>query len=130
MEPGIERHHDQEVAPELAEFDLPEKPDGPAAAAVLSAGIGIFVLGLLTTLAAVSESVKGFLEDFQLGQGVGPLAGKTTLAVAAWAASWAVLAILWRGRDVGFRLMFTVGLVLGLAGAVLMFPPVFEALES
>ena len=44
---------------------------------MVSAGFGIFVLGLLTTLAEASEGIKDFLEDFQGSVDVGPLAGKT-----------------------------------------------------
>ncbi len=121
--------HDVQVAPELAELNLEERPDGPGAAAMLAAGIGIFVLGLMTTGAVLSSDLKDFLADFQAGRGVGPLAGKTTLAVLAWAISWAVLATLWRGQDVDLRRYFGIALVLGLIGVVLTFPPVFEAFE-
>ena len=36
-------HHDEERAHELVELDLEDRPDGPAAAAALAAGFGIFV---------------------------------------------------------------------------------------
>jgi hypothetical protein len=49
------------VAPELEGLNLTDKPDGPGAAVMISAGIGIFVLGLLTTLAVISADVKSFL---------------------------------------------------------------------
>jgi hypothetical protein len=45
-------------------------------------------LGLLTTLAEASTSFKDWL---QWSDDVGPLSGKTILAVAAWLVSWAVL---------------------------------------
>lgn len=118
-------HHDAERAPELAELDLPDKPDGPAAAAMVAAGIGIFVLGLLTVLSEASGPIHDFLGDLEFGRGVGPLAGKTTLSVVAWALSWAVLAGLWRTKDLNLKVWFPVGLVLGLLGAVGTFPPVF-----
>ena len=70
------RHDDEAVAPELAALNLPDKPDGPAAAAMLSAGLGIFTLGFLTTLAVISGSVKEFLRWWEWGQGVGPLADR------------------------------------------------------
>ncbi len=60
---------------------------------------------------------------------MGSLAGKSTVAVIAWAVSWGILWFLWRDRDVDLRLMFTIGLVLGLLGAVGTFPPFFEAFE-
>ena len=72
---AVTEHHGMEEVPELASLNMADKPDGPAAAAMVAAGIGIFVLGLLTTLAVPWTDLKDFLADFQLGQGVGPLAG-------------------------------------------------------
>ena len=121
--------HDIEVAPELAGLDLVDKPDGPGAAAMLAAGIGVFVLGFLTTAAVISSSVKDFLLKWEWGQGVGPLAGKTTLASIAFFGSWLVFHLLWRHKDVDIKKVFTIGLVLGLLGALGAFPTFFEAFE-
>jgi fluoride ion exporter CrcB/FEX len=122
----IDTHHDAERAPELADFHLPDKPDGPAAAAMLAAGIGIFALGLLTVLSEVSVPLHDWLESaWEMGRGVGPLAGKTTVAVIVWAVSWAILALLWRKKDPNLRTWFTVSLVLGILGALGTFPPIF-----
>jgi fluoride ion exporter CrcB/FEX len=120
-------HHDEERAPELAELHLPDKPDGPAAAAMLAAGIGIFVLGLLTVLAEASVPIQDFLGRWELGRGVGPLAGKTTIAVIVWALSWVILAAVWRRKDVNLRAWFTVSLILGVLGILGTFPPIFKA---
>lgn len=120
-------HHDTEIAPELADLHLVDNPDGPGAAAILAAGIGIFVLGLLTTLNEVSEGIHSFLDAFDGDGGVGPLSGKTILASAAFFVSWAVLWGLWRNTDIDIKRAFWVGLGLGVAGTVLMFPPVFQA---
>jgi hypothetical protein len=119
-------HHDAERAPELAELHLREKPDGPGAAAMVAAGIGIFVLGLMTVLSEASVPIHDFLERLEFGRGVGPLAGKTIIAVIAWAVSWAILAVAWRGKDVNIRTWFAVGLALGMLGAVGTFPPLFR----
>jgi hypothetical protein len=120
-------HHDEDVAPELAELGLTEKPDGPAAAAVLAAGVGIFVLGLLTTLAVVSPGLNDWLRTWEWGQGVGPLAGKTILAVIGWLLTWVVLHLVWRRSDPNLRTVFTIALIFGLLGAVGTFPTFFEA---
>lgn len=119
------KHSDDEWVPELVELDLPARTDGPAAAAMLAAGIGIFVLGLLIVLSEVSVPIHDFLELWDFGQGVGPLAGKTIIAVIVWAVSWAILAAAFRGKDVNLKAWFTVSLILGLLGAVGSFPPVF-----
>jgi hypothetical protein len=113
-------------APELASLNLADKPDGPAAAAMVAAGIGIFMLGLLTTLAVPWADLKDFLADFQAGRGVGPLAGKTVLAVVVWAVSWGILHFRWRDKDVDLKKMFSIGVFLGILGAVGTFPPFFE----
>lgn len=123
-------HHDEERAPELAELHLPERPDGPGAASMLAAGIGLLALGILTVLAEASEGIKEFLEDFDFGRGVGPLAGKTTLAVVVWLVSWGILAAGWRGKDVDIRRWFWVGLVLGILGALGTFPTFFLLFEA
>ncbi len=120
-------HHDTEVAPELAPLSLPDKPDGPAAAAMMAAGIGILVLGLFTVLAEVSTGIHDFLEAMDFDQGVGPLAGKTILAVIAFFGSWIALHYAWRDRDVDLKRIFWWALVIGVVGAILMFPPVFTA---
>ena len=118
-------HSDDERVPELAELGLPARTDGPAAAAMLAAGIGIFTLGLLIVLSEVSAPIHDFLEWWDFGRGVGPLAGKTTIAVIVWAVSWAILAAALRAKDVNLKAWFTASLVLGLLGAVGSFPLVF-----
>jgi len=121
--------HDVEAAPELAPLDLADKPDGPGAAANSAAGIAIFVLGFLTTFAVISTSIHDFLLDWEWGQGVGPLAGKSTLASIAFFVSWGGFHLLWRDKDVDIKKVFAIGLVLGLLGALGTFPPFFEAFE-
>jgi fluoride ion exporter CrcB/FEX len=122
--------HDETIAPQLAELELTGKPDGPAAAAMVAAGIGIFALGFLTTMAEISEGFKEFLAGFDFVDGVGPLAGKTTLAVVVWAAAWGILAVIWHDKDTDLRRMFAIGLVLGLLGALGTFPTFFQAFAS
>ena len=120
---------DIEVAPELAEFDLEDKPDGPAAAAMVAAGIGVFMLGIFTTGAVIFEGLKDFLTDFQGSRGVGALAGKSTMAFVFWLGSWGILHRRWKDRDFDLKLAFKIGAILGIIGALLTFPPIFEAFE-
>ena len=121
------QHHDEEIAPELAALDLPDKPDGPGAAMMISAGIGIFVLGVLTVLAEASEDAKTWLGDWEWGRGVGPLAGKTTIASLAYILSLVVLWALWRQNDTDLKKAFYLGLGLGVLGAIGTFPTFFQA---
>ena len=122
-----DNHHDADAAPELAPLDLHDRPDGPGAAMMISAGIGILVLGVLTVLAEASESSKSWLEKWQWGVGVGPLAGKTTIASLAYVASLAVLWLIWRDKDADLKKSFYVGLGLGVIGALFTFPTFFQA---
>jgi hypothetical protein len=112
------------------------KPNGPAAAAFLAAGVGAFVLGLDTTLAAAFPPAEGstawwdFAANYGLGTGVGPLSGKVIVAVLAYVISFAGFALAWRGREVPLTpVLWATGilLLLGLAGT---FPPVFEAFQA
>jgi hypothetical protein len=119
--------HDIESAPELKVLGLEERHDGPGAAAMIAAGVGIFVLGLLTLLSELSDPVHDFLGSMDFGRGVGPLAGKTILAGLAFFIVWATMSLMWRGRDPDIKSMFWIGLALGTVGAILTFPPLFTA---
>lgn len=107
----------------------PARAEGPAAAALLAAGFGAFVLGLLTTLAELSETIKDALV---ITEPVGPLSGKTSYAVAAWLIAWIVLHV-----TAGRRLKLTSGVValavvlvgLGLLGTFPLFFQLFAAPE-
>ncbi|MBI4230698.1 MAG: hypothetical protein HY608_07665 [Planctomycetes bacterium] len=103
------------------------RSDGAAAAAVLAAGIGSAVLGATVVGAVVSPAVKDALNWWDP---VGPLAGKTGVAVLAWLVSWGILHLLWRGRAVRFGPVWGVALALVVVGFVLTFPPVFDAFEA
>jgi hypothetical protein len=104
-----------------------ERATGPVAAAVLAAGIGAFVLGLLTTLNEASTGVHDFLE---FDEDVGPLSGKTIIAVIAYAASWAVLHGLWRRQNPALRPILIATVVLIALGILGTFPTFFQAFAS
>lgn len=99
------------------------KPNGPAAAAILAANIGVFVLGAATTLAEISAPLKDALN---LYAPTGPLSGKTTAGVLAWLIAWVALHFYWQRKDVDFSRVFSLSLVLLGLGLLFMFPPFFE----
>jgi hypothetical protein len=139
QKPGAADEPTIEIAPRPA---MPEpatttKPNGPVAAGFIASGIGTFVIGLGVVLNEASATIKeavgfdfnAFLRfdaNFGLGKGVGPLSGKVTLAVIAFAITWAVLGYLWRGRELPFGRVFAISLVLIGLGFLLTFPPIFE----
>jgi hypothetical protein len=124
-----DRHNDDAVAPELAPLNLVDKPDGPAAAVMIAAGLAVFTLGLMTTLAVINGSVNSFLGWFQFDQGVGALAGKSTVSVLVFFVAWLVLYLIWREKDVVLKTSFYIGLGLGILGVIGTFPPFFEMFE-
>jgi hypothetical protein len=97
-------------------------PNGAAAAAVLAAGAGSALYGLLVML---TESIAVIHDAMNLNKDVGPLSGKTTFGVLAWLVVWGVLHALWRNRDINFSRAFTIALTLVGVALLLTFPPVF-----
>lgn len=109
-----------------ADFPLSEKPEGPISAAIIAAGVGAAALGLLTTLTAADEGVADAL---QWSDRVGPLAGKSSLAVVAWLLSWAVLHAVLRKKPYETVRALVVGLVLVALGVLGTFPEFFQLFE-
>ena len=98
--------------------------NGAAAAAIFAAGIGSFVLGLLTTLAAASRPFSNILAFYGP---TGSLSGKTTVAVLIWLAVWVLLHRTWKDRQVNFGPVFIGTLILFALALLGTFPLFFEA---
>jgi hypothetical protein len=114
----------QQVAQErLAGIAFADKPEGPIAAAVLAGGIGAAALGVVTTLAEVSEGLRSWL---QWSDAVGPLSGKVLVAVGVWLVAWAILHVALRRRPYETRRALVVSLVLIAVGVVGTFPTFFQ----
>ncbi len=102
-------------------------PNGLAAAALLAGGIGSFAVGLMTTLAAASTAISNSLKFYAP---VGPLSGKTTIAVIVWLIAWGTLGSMWRGKNVDFgRVSLAAFILLGL-GILGTFSPFFDLFAS
>jgi hypothetical protein len=111
--------YDERIGP-LAYQD---RTNGPALAAVLAAAIGSFFLGLFVTLAEASVTIKDWLT---FRDPVGPLSGKTTIAVGAWAVSWVILGLIWRRKEIDARpVIIATAILIGL-GFLGTFPAFFE----
>jgi DMSO reductase anchor subunit len=100
------------------------KPEGPVSAAILGAGIGALALGFFTTLAEVSAGVKTWL---QWNDVVGPLSGKTSMAVAVWLIAWAILHVALRVKAYETRRAMVISAVLIALGVLGTFPTFFQA---
>ncbi len=112
-----------EITPQEAHVYVDRLPNGEAVAALISAGIGVFVLGLLTTLAMASTNIANMLN---WNKGVGPLSGKTIVPVVLWLVSWVALTVVWKGKNVNFgRATIATFSLIGL-GLLLTFPIFFD----
>jgi hypothetical protein len=103
-----------------------EPLSGPAAALILAGGIGVFCMGLVTTL---GEASTGIADGLQWNDRVGPLSGKTLITVIVFAAAWALLHTLWRRSNPSLRSITIASAVLIVLGLVGTFPTFFQAFE-
>jgi hypothetical protein len=98
--------------------------DRAMGASMIASGIGSLVLGIAIVLAEVNVDIKTFLT---WNNGVGPLSGKTGVAVIAFIVSWAALHYAFQRKAINLTTSFFVTLVLVVLGLLLTFPPVFMA---
>ena len=96
-------------------------PNGPVAAAILSCGFGCFSLGVL---AVAADGSKSFAAALNFYNPTGPLAGVTTVAIAVWLVSWAVLAARWKSKTVAFGKVTAASFTLLALALLLTFPPI------
>ncbi|MGE0751970.1 MAG: hypothetical protein AB7K64_15445 [Variibacter sp.] len=95
-------------------------PNGPGAAAILAAGIGCAMIGIL---AFAAEAAKPVANALNIYKPVGPLAGKTTLAIIVWLVAWFILSRLWQNKTVAMNSVNVAAFVLLGIGFLLTFPP-------
>ena len=94
--------------------------NGPAGAAILSAGAGCCVLGILAVAADASRPIAHCLTFYTP---TGPLSGVSTVAIVIWLAVWIILARFWRTRTVAMAKVNVAAFVLLGLGLLLTFPP-------
>lgn len=99
--------------------------NGSAAAAILAAGIGSFVLGVLAVAGDKSALLKNW---FTFYKPTGPLSGVTTSAVVIWLVCWGALEWRWRKSNVPAGRISAIALVLLALGLLLTFPPIADVL--
>jgi hypothetical protein len=98
-------------------------PNGSGAAAILSAGIGAFMLAFFSIAADKSAFLKNL---FIFYRPTGPLSGVTTSAILVWLIAWGILERRWRNRTVALSRINAVALFLLGLSLLLTFPPVAE----
>ncbi|HEY5987048.1 MAG TPA: hypothetical protein VIV12_11840 [Streptosporangiaceae bacterium] len=104
-----------------------ERREGPVSAAILAAGVGTLAMGVVTTLSEASTSISDWLNWYDP---VGPLSGKTIVAVIVWLLAWAALHGALRRSHYETRRALTVSLVLIVLGVIGTFPTFFQIFES
>jgi hypothetical protein len=102
-----------------------EVSNGLIAAAMLAAGIGCLVFGIITDFSEASKAIEGILS---FSAGVGALSGKSIVAIVIWLVSWAILASKWKDQSVNFGKIYHVTLILIVLGIVATFPLFFDLL--
>ena len=98
---------------------------GEAAAAFLAGGIGCFVLGLLVTLTEVPALVN-LKNGLNWSNPVGPLSGKTGVAVIAFLLAWGIAHFTMKDKDVNLKTYVMIAGVLTALGFLMTFPPFFD----
>jgi hypothetical protein len=97
--------------------------NGSGAAAILSAGLGSFVLAVLAFAGDKWALIKSYLVFYKP---TGPLSGVTTAAILIWILAWAILEWRWRKRTVAVGRICAIALALLGLSLLLTFPPVVD----
>jgi fumarate reductase subunit D len=93
--------------------------NGEAAAAIVAAGVGCAVFGILVVLLALSTAIETLL-TFSVP--VGSLSGKTIIAVGVWLISWFALHRAWKDKHLDQRKTFIAAAILVGLGVLGTFP--------
>lgn len=100
-------------------------PNGPGAAALLSAGIGACMLAILSIAA---DRLPGFRHWMAFYKPTGALSGVTTSAIFVWLMAWGILELRWRNRNLRMNRIGVAAFVLLILGLLLTFPPLVDLL--
>src|SRR5689334_12975240 len=98
--------------------------DSAVGAAFIASSIGTLVLGIAIVLTEMKAGA-GLKAALTWTAPVGPLSGKTGVAVIAFVVSWVALHFAFKNRAVSLTTAFIVTVILLVIGLLLSFPPVF-----
>jgi hypothetical protein len=102
-------------------------PNGPAAAAILAAGVGCAMLGILAFTADASAAIGRMLNFYNP---TGTLSGVTTTAILVWLGVWLALHKSWHARSVSAVWVNTAAFLLLGVGLLLTCPPIMDLLQG
>ncbi|HYM33085.1 MAG TPA: hypothetical protein VEU47_17425 [Candidatus Cybelea sp.] len=108
-------------------LDVDSIPNGPGAAAILAAGIGCAVVGILALAGDASNAIGKLLNFYNP---TGTLSGVTTLAIIVWLVSWFALNRSWRTKNVSMGWINVAAFALLAVGFLLTFPPFMDLLQG
>jgi hypothetical protein len=116
---------------EAVRDEIPEAvhaiPNGPAAAAILAAGIGCFAVGLFATAGDAWPAVAKF---FTFYRPTGALSGVTTSAIVVWLVVWYALSRRWGRKAVALGKVNLAAFVFLALGVLLTFPPFMDLVQG
>ncbi len=107
--------------------DVDSLPNGPAAAAILAAGIGCAAIGILSFAGDASYTIGHLLNVYNP---TGTLSGVTTVAIVIWLVAWFALNRMWRTRTVAMGAINAAAFALLAVGFLLTFPPFMDLLQG
>jgi hypothetical protein len=107
--------------------DRGELPNGPGAAAILAAGIGCAVVGILAFAGDASAAIGRLLNFYNP---TGTLSGVTTVAIIVWLVAWFALNRSWQMRTVPMVKVSAFSFVFLAVGFLLTFPPFMDLLQG
>jgi len=102
-------------------------PNGSGAAAILAAGVGCAMVGILALAGDASEAIGKLLNFYNP---TGTLSGVTSVSIVVWLMFWYVLHRQWRTKTVAIIKVNVVAFI-GLAiGLLLTFPPFMDLVQG
>jgi hypothetical protein len=125
MATTLDAHNQPVIESKTTVRDQITELDREVGAAFIASGIGSFALALMIVLTEMKAGAG--LKSFLVWVGpVGPLSGKTGVAVIAFVVSWVVLHFAFKTRAVTLTRSFIIAVILVVLGVLFSFPPIFE----
>lgn len=112
---------------------------GPAAAALISAGFGCFMMMVTHHLSdtskvrekivwSVGSWIPGSHNPSSLWGNIGSYTGKETMLLVGWLTSWLILHFLWKNQDIKARIIFFWVFAFFIVATVMSWHPLFPYL--